>query len=198
MPSLRLSLGAGLLRGHARHSRAAHWVARSAVCRTPAPGITALPGSVRCRPVSGHGGVPPCPGAKSVVERRRQAASVVGARPLQPPASLLHKAPFCQACASRYAKASLGVTRRCAPFGFTKQALCKVAFAGGGCVSRRCFPVALRPAHRQLGTRVVSCLHGIGQALRAVFMSVAFGHVMGVCPRPPRGALPLRGCGSAR
>ena len=68
----------------------------------------------------------------------------MGTRPQRPPASLLHKAPFCEAPASRYAKASLGAGRRCAPYGFTKQALCKVAEAGavflGVCVAlfRRC------------------------------------------------------------
>ena len=56
--------------------------------------ITALPCSLRCRPVSGQGGAPPWPGTRNCVQRRCSAASHVSARPLWPPASLLHNACF--------------------------------------------------------------------------------------------------------
>ena len=65
---------------------------------------------------------------------RRRAAShvcVPAPRRRKPPASLLHNAAFCKVSASRCAKASLGVRHRFAPFGFAKQALCKVACASG-------------------------------------------------------------------
>ena len=65
---------------------------------------------------------------------RRRAAShvcVPAPRRRKPHASLLHNAAFCKVSASHYAKASFCVCHRFAPFGFAKQALCKVACASG-------------------------------------------------------------------
>ena len=65
---------------------------------------------------------------------RRRAAShvcVPAPRRRKPHASLLHNAAFCKVSASHYAKASFCVCHRLAPFGFAKQALCKVACASG-------------------------------------------------------------------
>lgn len=84
--------------------------------------------------VSGNGGVPPLPSPQRVGQRRRRAASHGVAPPLRPPASLLHKAAFHKVRCSRCAKAPLGAPHRCAPFGFMKQALCKVASAPSCCV----------------------------------------------------------------
>ena len=67
---------------------------------------------------------------RSIRQRRRRAANHGAALPLRPHASLLHKAPFPKVRGSRYAKAPLDAPHRCAPFGYRKQALCKVAYAG--------------------------------------------------------------------
>ena len=70
------------------------------------------------------------PSSRIVSQRRRWAASHGAAPPLRLHASLLHKAPFPKVRGSRYAKAPLDAPHRCAPFGYRKQALCKVAYAG--------------------------------------------------------------------
>ena len=127
------------------------------------------------------------PGTRSIVQRRRKAASIVGARPLRPPAALLHKAPFCEASASRYAKATLCAGRRCAPYGFTKKALCKVAYAGSGRVNRRRLPVASAPYAPPPGHpfRWRGPLASVS-ALRAVFQSVACGQSPRISPARPK------------
>lgn len=72
-----------------------------------APNITAFLVREFVVSVSGQGGVPPCPGCTRLSR---------GTRPLRPHASLLHKAAFYKVCASRCAKAPLGVTHRYAPY----------------------------------------------------------------------------------
>ena len=67
--------------------------------------------------VSGHGGRPPWPSNRSVIQRRRRAASHGVAPPLRPHASLLHNAALPSMPGSRCAKAPLGAGHRCAPFG---------------------------------------------------------------------------------
>ncbi len=130
--------------------------------------------------VSGNGGVPPLPGSQRVGQRRRRAASHGVAPPLRPPASLLHKAAFHKVRCSRCAKAPLGAPHRCAPFGFMKQALCKVASAPSCCVlSSGFWPGASRSTS--------------ASGLRPC---------MGPCPRPPSGprrfaALARAACPSA-
>jgi len=47
----------------------------------------------------------------------RRVRGSCGARPLRPPASLLHNAALPSVPASRCAKAPLGAGHRCAPFG---------------------------------------------------------------------------------
>ena len=122
--------------------------------------ITALPCSLRCRLVSGQGGVAPWPGTRNCVQRRRSAASHVGTRPLRPPASLLHNAALPSVPASRCAKAPLCTGHRCAPLWLLwqlgiSQALRAVWWVSGlrpvmGCVPpptvvfRRCAASALR------------------------------------------------------
>ena len=99
----KLSPGVGQRRGH-----------------VPPP-VAALDGNVtsplhmvRCSvvSVSGHSGLPPCPSSTKLSLGMRGS---FGVRPLQPPASLLHNAPFCEVCVSRCAKAPLGATHRFAP-----------------------------------------------------------------------------------
>ena len=86
------------------------------------PPVAALGGNgtsplypVRCSvaSVSGHGGVPPCPGSTRLSRGVRGFCSV---RPLRPHASLLHNAAFCKVQGSRCAKAPLGAPHRFAPF----------------------------------------------------------------------------------
>ena len=104
-----------------------------------------------------------------------------GAHPLRPPAALLHKAAFCEVVASRCAKAALGVVHRWR--------------ALTGSQNR---PYAKWPA---LGWWACLALCR-GQALRAVFWSVACGQSSCVCPRPPCGphrcAASAPGAGTAR
>lgn len=87
------------------------------------PPVAALGGNgtspldpVRCSVVSasGHGGIPPCP---RTTKLSRGVRGSCGARPLRPPASLLHNAALPSVPASRCAKAPLGAGHRCAPFG---------------------------------------------------------------------------------
>ena len=140
------------------------------------------------------------PGNQSIVQRRRRAAGQGAALPLQPHAALLHKAAFWQVPGSRCAKAPLGARHRFAPFGLSKQALCKVAFAGYGCVSRPRFPVAGAPYARSpehpcgvlgFGYSVWRFALGFGQWPAAMFHPTN--------PRPPQGPAasrqrPWRGC----
>ena len=94
-----------------------------------------------------------------------------GAHPLRPPAALLHKAAFCEVVASRCAEAALGVVHRWR--------------ALTGSQNR---PYVKWPA---LGWWACLALC-MGQALRAVFWSVACGQSSCVCPRPPQGLTAAR------
>lgn len=57
--------------------------------------------------------------------------------------------PHCIKCMASQSQAPFVSPHRFAPFGFTQQALCKIAFAGA-VVSRRRSPVASRPTRRRL------------------------------------------------
>ena len=101
----------------------------------------------------------------------------------RPPAALLHKAAFCKVVASRCAKASLGVTHRCAPSRVHKTGLMQSV---------------LRRGRWWRGTwaSVRRCAHSGGQWPAAMHLVV--------CPRPPRRGLaaarhgpPRAGCPSA-
>ena len=72
------------------------------------------------------------------------------------------------------------------PYGFPKQALCKVAFASSGRVSRRLSPVAFAP-YAPPPVRPCDC-GGTWVLVRRCARccwSVACGQSCGVCPRPP-------------
>jgi hypothetical protein len=145
--------------------------------------------------VSGQGGVPPCPGLQNIGQRRCSAANHGSALPLQPHASLLHKAPFPKVRGSRCAKAPLGAPHRCAPFGYRKQALCKVACAGQrarqppSLPGRGYTPYAPTPGR----PGVLLCPSFQAGASRSVLASGLRPVVLCV-PRPPW-ASPLRGIG---
>jgi hypothetical protein len=93
--------------------------------------------------------------------------------------------PHCIKCMASQSQAPFVSPHRFAPFGFTQQPLCKIAYAEA-VVSRRRSPVASRPTRRRLsplwcaGTvaLVRRCAHDSGQRLR---------RASGVCPRPPLG-----------
>jgi hypothetical protein len=93
--------------------------------------------------------------------------------------------PHCIKCRSSHSQAHFVSSHRFAPFGFTQQALCKIAYAGA-VTSRRRFPVASRPTRRRLSpwwcAGVVAYVrrfaHGFIQRLRRVSC---------MCPRPPLG-----------
>ena len=68
------------------------------------------------------------------------------------------------------------------PHGFPKQVLCKVAFAGGGRPAVGASRSHSRPTRRQPCALVVVRHRGIGQALRAVLLSVACGQSCCECP----------------
>ena len=124
-----------------------------------------------------------------------------GARPLRDPLrgpSGLHRVLFCEVAASRCAKAPLGVAHRFAPSRVYKTGITLSGLRWVRSHSRRRFPVVGTPYAPPASSLVWLLWHrGIGQALRAVFWSVACGQSCCVCPRPPSGGLPLRGFGPA-
>jgi hypothetical protein len=91
--------------------------------------------------------------------------------------------PHCTKCRSSRSQAPFVSPHRFAPFGFTQQALCKIAYAGAF-ASRRRSPVAARPTRRRLSpwwcAGVVAYVrrfaHCFSQRLRRVSC---------MCPRPP-------------
>ena len=90
--------------------------------------------SVRCSVglISGHGGVPPCPGSTRL---SRGARGSCGARPLRDPLrgpSGLHRVLFCKVAASRCAKAPLCGVHRFAPSRVYKTHPMQSTFAGYG------------------------------------------------------------------
>lgn len=140
---------------------------------------------VRCSvgSVSGHGGVPPCPRVTRLSRGMRGSCST---RPLRPPASLLHNAALPSVPASRCAKAPLGAGHRFAPCRVKATGVMQSGLRWSRAHSRLRFPVVgtpyAPPSARPCG---LSWHRGIGQALRALFWSVACGQSCGVCPRPP-------------
>lgn len=108
-------------------------------------------------------------------------STVVGVRTLRQN----YITPHCIKCRPSHSQAPFVSPHRFAPFGFTQQALCKIAFAGA-VASRRRFPVALRPTRCRLSplwcagvaAYVRRCAHCFGQRLRRTSC---------VCPRPPLG-----------
>ena len=170
----KLSRGVGQQRGH-----------------VPSP-VAALGGNgtsplnpVRCSvvSVSGHGGVPPCPGTTKLSRGLRGSC---GTRPLRPPASLLHNAAFCEVVASRYAKAALCVVHRFRALTGSQNRPYAKWPSLGTVAQPSALPGrvrALRAASRAPFWLSWRC--GISQALRALFWSVACGQSSCVCPCPP-------------
>ena len=124
----------------------------SAVMLRMLPNITAFLSRASVALVSGHGGY-------TLASKHEAVAwySVhCGTRPLRPPASLLHKAPFCKVLASRSAKAPLGVAHRCAPSRVYKTGLMQSGLRWGRSHSRQRSPVSSCPTRRRL-TRPFGC-----------------------------------------
>ena len=82
------------------------------------------------------------------------------------------------------------------PSGEGNGPLCKIAFAGYGRTAVGASRLLARPTRRRLAPLWLLWRCGIGQALRAVFWSVACGQLSCVCPAHPV-ASPLRGFGPA-
>jgi hypothetical protein len=156
------------------------------------PPVAALGGNgtspldvVRCSvvSVSGQGGVPPCPGTTKLSRGFRGSC---GARPLRPPASLLHNAALPSVPASRCAKAPLGAGHRFAPCRVKATGVMQSGLRWSRSHSRRRFPVVGTP-YATPSARP----HGYGDGLALVRRcalcgwSVACGQLCGVCPRPP-------------
>ena len=97
---------------------------------------------VRCSvvSVSGHGGIPPCP---RTTRLSRGVRGSCGARPLRPPASLLHNAALPSVPASRCAKAPLGAGHRFAPSRVKATGVMQSGLRWRRSHSRRRFPVAV-------------------------------------------------------
>jgi hypothetical protein len=182
----KLSRGVGQQRGHV------------------SPPVAALGGNgtsplypVRCSVVSasGHGGVPPYPSATKL---SRGVRGSCGARPLRPPASLLHNAALPSVPASRCAKAPLGAGHRCAPYRVKATGVMQSGLRWRRSHSRRRFPVVARPTRRHLRALVVVVApwHQPGAARCVVGQWPAASHV--VCTPAHPCASPLRGISPAR
>ena len=145
-----------------------------------------------CRSVSGHGGVPPCPGSTRLSLGVRGSC---GACPLRPPLRALrvYIRPHFVKCAPVAAlKLRLVSPTASRPRGFTKQALCKVACAGGGHTAVGASRSLARPTRRRLALCGLSWHLGIGQALRAMCLASGLRPVIWCVPRPPCGLAAAR------
>ena len=93
--------------------------------------------------------------------------------------------PHCTKCMSSHSQAPFVAQHRFAPFGFTQQALCKIAFAGA-VASRRRSPVASRPTRHRLSP--LWCAGVVAYVRRyAHCFSHRLRRASCVCPRPPLG-----------
>ena len=125
-----------------------------------------------------------------------------GARPLRPPASLLHNAAFYKVVASRCARPALGFVHRCAPSRVYKTHPMQSTCAGCGRVSRWRSPVASAPYAPPPG-RPGSSRGAVALVRRSALWSWCGLRPVLLCvPRPPLGLATLRGprpcAGSAR
>ena len=189
----KLSHSALYQRGHAR--RSAFLLERRCALWGSPPGITALPGLMLCRLVSGQCGVPQCPGTT------RLSLGVCrswGTRPLRPPAALLHNAALPSVPASRCAKAPLGAGHRFAPYRVKATGVMQSGLRWSRSHSRRRFPVVGTP-YAPRAVRPCGCRGTWGLVRRCAqcFWSVACGQSCCVCPAHPW-ASPLRGIGPER
>ena len=133
----------------------------------------------------------PSPAARP---RSRGVRGSCGARPLRPPASLLHNAALPSVPASRCAKAPLGAGHRFAPCRVKATGVMQSGLRWSRLHSRRRFPVACTPyappSARPCGCR---CTLALVRRCARCSWSVACGQSCGVYPRPPSGPRPLRG-----
>jgi len=187
--STNLSRGVLRQRGHARH--AAHGLALSR-CESAyhAPPLDLCWQVVVS--VSGHGGVPPCPGTTRL--RVVFVAVVALARygtPLRGPSGL-HRVLFCEVAASRCAKAPLGVAHRFAPSRVYKTHPMQSTSAGYDRTAVGAPRSHSRPTRRQLAPLWQLWRCGISQALRAVFLFSGLRPVSLCAPRPPCGLAAAR------
>jgi hypothetical protein len=109
-----------------------------------------------------------------------------GARPLRPPASLLHNAALPSVPASRCAKALLGVGHRFAPCRVKATGVMQSGLRWSRSHSRRRFPVVSTP-YAPPSARPCGC-RGVEALVRRCALcgwSVACGQSCCVCPRPP-------------
>lgn len=109
-----------------------------------------------------------------------------GARPLRPPASLLHNAALPSVPASRCAKVTLGGGHRFAPCRVKATGVMQSGLRWSRSHSRRRFPVVGTP-YAPPSARPCGC-RGTWASVRRCALcgwSVAFGQSWGVCPRPP-------------
>jgi hypothetical protein len=109
-----------------------------------------------------------------------------GARPLRPPASLLHNAALPSVPASRCAKAPLGVGHRFAPYRVKATGVMQSGLRWSRSHSCRRFPVASAP-YAPPSARPCGCRGVVASVRRCALCSrsVACGQSCGVCPRPP-------------
>jgi hypothetical protein len=109
-----------------------------------------------------------------------------GARPLRPPASLLHNAALPSVPASRCAKAPLGAGHRFAPCRVKATGVMQSGLRWSRSHSRRRFPVVGTP-YAPPSARPCGCRGTVALVRRCALCgwSVACGQSCGVCPRPP-------------
>jgi hypothetical protein len=121
-----------------------------------------------------------------------------GARPLRPPASLLHNAAFYKVVASRCARAALGFVHRCAPSRVYKTHPMQSTCAGRGHVSRWRSSVASAPYAPPPG-RPGGWRDAMASVRRSALWSwcVACGQLPRVCPAHPWASPRFAGLGPA-
>ncbi len=110
-----------------------------------APSITALPNSGGVVSVSGHGGVPPWPGPRSVQVSAAGGRRVMSHAPATGTRFAFTYCAVLQSGRSRSAKAPLGAAHRCAPLRVYKTHNMQSALRWGWAPSRRRSPVACAP-----------------------------------------------------
>lgn len=174
-------------RGHA--GRASLFGRRCALC-VSAPGITALPCAASCT-------VSQWPRRSTALAKQHTAVAwcsgFCGARPLRPPAALLHKAAFCEVVASRCAGAPLGAVHRCRALAGSQNRPYAKWPSLGTVAQSSALPGRIRALRAATCTPLwLSWWLVISQALRALFWSVACGQSCCVCPRPPSGLAAAR------
>ena len=155
------------------------------LCGNPASPLV----TVRCSvgSVSGHGRVPPCPGATRL---SRGARGGCGTRPLRPHASLQRNAPFCEVAASRCAEAPLGVAHRFAPSRVYKTGITLSGLRWVRSHSRQRSPVVGTPYAPPSGSLVAVQAPWYWSGASRSVLDSGLRPVMLCVPRPPLWASP--------